>query len=129
MRRVLIAMLTLVLSTCSALAQTEPFSTYVIGLGTVSSIVGTEKLVGLQAGSPRTMTPYQILSAVSGDCTIVSPPAIVCTKTQGTAFAASATVNTANASNITSGTLANGRYAAVNLGAGNVNGGVTGTLP
>lgn len=129
MRKVLIAAMLLALSTCSALAQTEPFSTYVIGLGAVSSITGTEKLVGVQAGSPRTMTPYQILSSVSGDCTIISPPTIICTKTNGVAFATSATTNTTNASNISTGTLANARSAAVNLGAGNVNGGVTGTLP
>lgn len=36
---------------------------------------------------------------------------------------------TLSASDIGAGTLANGRYAAANLAAGNVNGGVTGTLP
>jgi hypothetical protein len=43
-------------------------------------------------------------SAVTGDCTFALG-VIICTKTNGVAFAASATTDMANASNISSGTL------------------------
>lgn len=47
--------------------------------------------------------------AMSGDCTIASTGVIICTKTNNVAFAASATTDTTNAANITSGILPPGR--------------------
>lgn len=45
---------------------------------------------------------------LGGDC-VITVPNIVCTKTNGVAFASSATTDTTNAANISSGTLATGR--------------------
>lgn len=64
---------------------------------------------------------------LAGDC-LLSIPSITCTKTNGVAFAASATTDTTNASNISSGTLLGARMSPVNL-ASSGNGGVTGNLP
>jgi hypothetical protein len=96
----------------SVLAQQTPFATFVTGLAPVSSIIGTERIYALQTGINKTVTPYQILSSVSGDCAIAAPPSIVCTKTGGVAFVASATTDTTNAANIGSGTLLAGRMPA-----------------
>lgn len=111
----ILALLACLIST-SALAQTETFSTYVTGLAPASSVIGTERMFALQTGVPKTMTPYQILSNMAGDCTMAAPPAIVCTKINGLTLASpgSATTNTQIASNITSGTLPLARLALAN---------------
>ena len=55
-------------------------------------------LVGSGSGAPAPVV-------MSGDCTFANTGTITCTKTNGVAFAPSATTDTTNATNITSGSL------------------------
>lgn len=64
---------------------------------------------GTSPGGSNGQIQYNNLGAfggftTAGDC-VITVPNIVCTKTNGVAFATSATTDTTNASNITSGTL------------------------
>lgn len=64
-------------------------------------------------------------TALSGDC-IYGGSGIICTKTNGVSFAASATTNTTDASNISTGSLSLSRIATIanNTILGNISGGV-----
>lgn len=62
--------------------------------------------------------------AMSGDCTLAVTGAVTCTKTNGVNFAPSATTDTTNAANITSGALPIGRMPSI--GAGHVLANATG---
>lgn len=92
--------------------QAGDYTAALVGLGSVTNDAQTkaaivpnttptagQMLIGNAGGTayaPQTQ---------SGDCTTASTGAITCTKTGGVAFAPSATIDTTNASNISSGTL------------------------
>jgi hypothetical protein len=122
--------LALLAALVSSLAQGQTVYPYFSPGGALSGS-GFSQNVNLGAGVPfiTGTVPATSLPALSGDCTTPGGSGVItCTKTGGVAFAASATTDATNASNISTGTLAAARQAATNLAAAG-NGGVTGNLP
>ena len=69
------------------------------GLGTTATPTVAQLPIGFSGGgvyAPQTL---------SGDCTLTYTGAIICTRTNGASFAPSATTDTTNASNVSTGTL------------------------
>src|ERR1700726_47829 len=126
MRRILFALAAFLALATPAKAQNSTIA----ALTAASALTGPELLYGVQGGADRKVTVTQvgtfIWSQISGDCT-ASGGVITCTKTNGVAFAPSATTDATNATNITSGSLALARIATI--GANTVLGSIAGGIP
>lgn len=100
--------------TGAVVATTGDYAIGQITNGLTSVLASGRIYIGSGGNLATAITP-------SGDCTISAAGVIICTKTNGVAFAASATTDTTNANNISGGTLAAARG-----GAGTITGALKG---